>query len=124
MSKHLHCNPFDCTVRKYRDLASNVVNHLLSSNQGYGKILWVAQHDRAPITYERLTTMQVPGLAINWFWITRSLYTFLFDLVTPAFQRSLPRRAGKTEEHNGLELWGKLVFDYEGGAMEVEVQEC
>ena len=75
------------------------------------------------MTYQKLAATNIPGLMINWFWISRALYTLLFDLVTPAFQRSLPRRVGKAEEHNGLELWRRLFFEFEGGAVEVEVQE-
>ena len=123
INKYLQNNHFDGTAAKYKDWASNVVNHILNSNQGYGKILWLLQRETEPVTYQRLATTNVPGLQVNWFWISRTLYTFLFDVVSPTFQRSLPRRVGKSEEHNGLELWTRMFFEFEGGAVEVEVQE-
>ena len=82
VSKYLQNNAFDGTGAKYKDWASNVVSHLLSSNQGYGKVLWVAQREREPLTYQRLAVMNVSGLQVNWPWLTRTLYTFLFDLVS------------------------------------------
>ena len=82
MSKDLLSNPFDGTSSKYKDWAANVVNHLLGSNQGYGKILWLIQRESEPVTYHRLISTRVTGLMVNWWWLTRALWTFLYDHVT------------------------------------------
>ena len=103
VSKDLQNNPFDGTQSKYRDWAANVVNHLLGSSQGYGKNLWLVQQDREPITYYRLSITNRLDLQVNWWWLTRALWTFLYEHVTPAMKRTLVRKACQAGEHIGLD---------------------
>ena len=125
VNKDLLANPYDGTGPKYRDWSANVINHLLSSNQGWGKVMWMVQREREPLTYQRLATTNYEdtGLQLDWVWIARPPYTFLFNHVTQGRKRGLPRKVGQGEELNGLELWRKLYVDNEGGYAEVEVQD-
>ena len=116
-------HPFDGVMAKYKDWRSHMVNHLLHSNQGWGKVLWIVQQQRLPITYQRLQATRIGGINVNWIWLTRAMYAFMYDHVTLAQKRAMPTRLGTGQEYNGLELWRLLHFENEGGAVEVEILE-
>ena len=54
MNDELRNAPVDGVQSKYRDWSANIVNHLLQSNQGWGKVLHIVQLQKEPITYELL----------------------------------------------------------------------
>ena len=83
----------------YADWSANMFNHLLSCNQGYGKIIWLNQQEKVPITYDRMTN-GIPGIHVDLVWIARALWSFIFDHVTQTVRRGLPLKHWKYQELN------------------------
>ena len=111
VNKDLQQNPYDGTGLKHRDWPANIVNHLLSSNQGWGKVTWLVQRLKEPITYNLLaaTNRNGTGLSVDWVWLARALYTVLFNHATPTQRRGLTGKAGQGQELNGLEPGGSCT---------------
>ena len=67
VNKDLLASPYDGTGPKYRDWSANVLNHLLGCNQGWGKIIWLVQKIKDPLTYEGLanTTYAQTGSSVS-----------------------------------------------------------
>ena len=103
MSEELRTNPFDGVMSKYKEWSANVTNHLLQCNQGWGRILWLAQKEKEPITYYRLQIAHLEGLPADCVWLSRALYAFLYEHVSAIVKKSMPRRVEGGQEYNGLE---------------------
>ena len=83
VSQELSDHPFNNVMREYADWASNMTNHLVGCNQGCGKILYLVQKERAPVTYDRLAAWAFPGVHVDLIWVTRQMWTFIYEHVTP-----------------------------------------
>ena len=73
VGKDLANHPFNNIMREYADWSANMTNHLVSCNQGYGKILYLGQKERNPITYDRLARWQFPGVQVDLIWVARAM---------------------------------------------------
>ena len=88
----------------FRDWWDLIRDHLLSANQGYGKVLFEIQHERVPLHFNRLKTFPtMRGLSANLMWISNARWTFVSRHVTRSFRKSM-RSLVNGEELNGLEL--------------------
>ena len=118
VGKDLANHPFANVMKDYADWSMNMTNHLISCNQGYGKILHHVHKEKTPLTYERLRSTHAsggfPGLNVDLIWVARALWTFIYEHVTTGAKRSLVNKVGKAENLNGLELWRRLFVDNEG----------
>ena len=47
VSDDLKSNPFDGVTSKYKEWNANVINHLLQSNQGWGKVIWLIRRPKS-----------------------------------------------------------------------------
>ena len=123
VNKDLASHPFNNVMKDYADWASNMPNHLIGCNQGYGKILYLAQKETYPITYERLKQHGFPGIQVDLVWVARAMWAFIYDNVTMNMKRTLGKNVAASETLNGLELWRRLFVENDGGAVETQVQE-
>ena len=107
----------------FRDWWDLIRDHLLSANQGYGKVLFELQHEPHPLTFERqklYPTMK--GLSAQLLWVSNALWTFVSPHLTKSFRKTV-RSFVNGEELNGLELLRAMWLRFEGGASEVEVAD-
>ena len=121
--KDLTESPFDDTMEKYKGWRDLMREHLLGSNQGYGRIIDEVERRRDPITMAGLQlNPTMDGMNCDLVWITRQLWTFISRNVTRSFRKTL-KSLVSGEELNGLELWRVLWRDNEGGSLAVEVAD-
>ena len=97
-------------------------NHLLSLNQGYGRIIFEIENERNPLPFERLSRGSVSSMQVDLPWIARALWTFMSSNMTREYNRGLMAYVGG-EELNGIELWRRLFWKNQGGARKVELVE-
>ena len=79
-------------------------DHLLSSNQGYGRILYELEREKDPMCMARLAAHPfLAGMTCDLSWITKSLWTFLVRNMTRSYRRTINALVDG-EELNGLDL--------------------
>ena len=118
--KDLTDSPVDGTLEKYKEWRDLMREHLLGSNQGYGRIIYEVEKRRDPILMAGLQANPImDGMTCDLVWITRQLWTVLSRNVTRSFRKSL-KSPVSGEELNGLELWRVIWRDNEGGSIAVK----
>ena len=123
VAKDLTDGPFDGDILRFKECYRLMRNQMLTTNQGYGRIIYEVERENFPLTFERLQAHPyIPGLAVDLNWVTRHLWMFISRHVTKSFRNSMNSLVGG-QELNGLELWRILWIQNEGGAQEVEVAD-
>ena len=70
--------PFDNKSEHYKTWRSRVVDHLMSNNQGWGRVLELTEMQRSPLTKHRLAAMGgVDEAPLNLNQLSSHLWTFL-----------------------------------------------
>ena len=76
--------PFDCNLVHYKDWHDLMMDHLLSMNQGYGRLLYELERVQVPLTMPTLQNnpFGINGLNADLVWLTRQMWTFISRHVT------------------------------------------
>ena len=115
--------PWNGDMLKYREWRELLRDHLLGTNQGYGRILHEIEKYRTQLSMNYLICRRsLPGMNIDMLWITKQLWTFLVRHVNRDTRKSF-KTLVDGEELNGAELWRSLFVNNNGGAGEVEVAD-
>ena len=112
--------PFDDSAAHYRTWRSRVTDHLMASNQSWGRVLELVERQRAPLSKERLAGIGgVDDAPMDLNKISAQLWSFLgqYCLGNKVYDRRLQLTNG--EDFNGLELWRRLFLENQGGAEHV-----
>ena len=101
--KDLSDSPFDGNLVHYKDWHDLMRDHLLSTNQGYGRLLYELERVQVPLSMQVLQNnpYAIVGLNADLVWLTRQMWTFISRHVTKSFRKSL-RSLVSGEELNGL----------------------
>ena len=94
--------------------------HIISCNQGYGRVLYETEQELAPLTFQRLAGARFPGVDIDIMWVTRAIYSFMASHMTLSYTRSCVQQIAG-EETNGLELWRHVFFINKVGSEQVQL---
>ena len=116
---------FDGKADNYRNWASRVKDHLLSTNLNWGSVLEVIEKERVPLTKARLQTIAgIDDAPMDMVKVSQLLWAFLGNhcLKNSIYERRLQLTSG--EDNNGFELWRALFQENEGGAEQVIMGAC
>lgn len=123
VSKELGNSPFDGDILHYRKWRDNMRDHLLGSNQGYGRILHEIESGTTPLTMEYLAQKNnLRGMFIDMTWITKTLWAFVTSQANNTTRKSIRTLVGG-EELNGAELWRMMWIQNECGDEHVEAAD-
>ena len=73
--KDLAENPFDGNLVHYKEWHDAMRDHLLSANQGYGRLMYELERLKTPITMAEIqrNPWAIQGLNLDLLWATRQL---------------------------------------------------
>ena len=72
--KDLAENPFNNDILVYREWHDLMRDHMLSTNHGYGRILYEIEREALPLTLERIQAQPyLPGMTADLNWITSNV---------------------------------------------------
>lgn len=111
---------FNGRIGTYQTWYDSIRDHLISSNEGWGRLLDLVEHERPPRSMQRLRDMQtVDGCPMDMIFNATQLWSFMGNhcLHDAVFSRRL--QLVKGESSNGLELWRKVFMENKGGAEHV-----
>ena len=63
--QELSKSPFNGSIEEWADWRNMARNHLLTCNQGYGRIVFEVEQERAPLTFQRLANQGIVGMNVN-----------------------------------------------------------
>ena len=63
------------------------------------------------------------GLDVDLVRVARTMWTFIYEHVALTAKRGLTKKAGASETLHDLELWRRMYFDNQGGAVDAEIQD-
>ena len=108
-----HLENYDVFYVRMRD-------HYSNTNPSYIRILDKVEQTNETITMERLRTVQMENLELDWDWLSQHLWTTMAYFVNDTV---LSRRKVYTqgEEWNGIELWRAMFVEGKGGSVTVTV---
>ena len=90
VTKELAENPFGGDILTYKDWHDMVRDHLLSANQGYGRLIYELEREKVPLSMARLQTYPtVKNMTVDLPWVTRTLWTFLLRNMTKSFRKTV-----------------------------------
>ena len=98
--KELADTPFDGSPLSFKDWYDNIRDHLLGTNQGYGRVLYEIQREPMPLTAERPKYTYSGGLNVNVMWITSALWQCVWRSMVP-----LPFAAPRAESMSLVKFW-------------------
>ena len=95
--KDLSDHPFDGNITHYKEWHDMMRDHLLSANQGFGRVIYEVEKTTFPLTMDILQSNQyaVVGLNCDLLWVTRQLWTFMSRIGSKAFSQIDPQSSCK-----------------------------
>ena len=82
VSAELAKNPFNGDITAWADWKAMIRNHLISCNQGWGRVIHDTEMEKLPLTFERLSQLHLRGMNVNLNWLTKTLWAFLCQQMT------------------------------------------
>ena len=90
VSKELADSPFNGDLHMYKDWHDLVRDHLLSANQGWGRVVYEIEREPSPLTMARIEQQPwINGMTCDLMWLTRTLWTFLVRNMNKSFRRTV-----------------------------------